>query len=85
VRARTWSGAPWVRPSPRRGADALRPLPKTIGHRAKNAGVKRVPAYLDETAFRFNNRDNPYLFRDTLLKLIGAENLPYEQLVSDSN
>jgi transposase-like protein len=32
--------------------------------------VKHLPAYLDEIAFRFNNRDNPYLFRDTLLRLI---------------
>jgi hypothetical protein len=32
-------------------------------------------------AFRFNNRSNPYLFRDTLLKLIGSENLRYQQLI----
>ena len=31
-------------------------------------------------AFRYNNRDNAYLFRDTLFKLIDAEALPYEQL-----
>jgi hypothetical protein len=43
--------------------------------------AKHLPAYLDEIAFRFNNRDNPYLFRDTLLKLIGSENLPYQQLI----
>jgi hypothetical protein len=29
-----------------------------------------------------NNHDNPYLFRDTLLKLLNSENLPYETLVS---
>ena len=28
--------------------------------------VKHLPAYLDEFAFRFNNRENPYLFRDTI-------------------
>ena len=33
--------------------------------------VKHLPAYLDEMCFRFNNRKNPYLFRDTILKLIG--------------
>ncbi len=27
-------------------------------------------------------RDNPYLFRDTLLKLIQSENLPYQELVA---
>jgi transposase-like protein len=44
--------------------------------------VKHLPAYLDEHAFRFNNRRNPYLFRDTILKLIGAETLPYQRLVT---
>src|SRR5581483_3384579 len=29
--------------------------------------VKHLPAYLDEAAFRWNNRSNPYLFRDTIL------------------
>jgi transposase-like protein len=43
--------------------------------------TKHLDAYLDELEWRFNNRDNPYLFRDTLLKLINAENLPYESLV----
>ena len=33
--------------------------------------------------FRYNNRNNPYLFRDTLLKLSGAGTLPYEELVAD--
>lgn len=43
---------------------------------------KHLDAYLDEFEFRFNNRDNPYLFRNTLLKLIESENLPYRALVS---
>lgn len=42
---------------------------------------KHLDAYLDELEWRFNNRDNPYLFRDTLLKLIKSENLPYGQLI----
>ena len=50
--------------------------------RAPMAPAVQLLAYLDEIAFRFNNRDNPYLFRDTLLKLIGAENLPYQELVA---
>ena len=44
--------------------------------------VKHLDAYLDELEWRFNNRDNPYLFRDTLLKLIKSENLEYKDLVS---
>jgi transposase-like protein len=43
--------------------------------------AKHLPAYLDEISFRFNNRDNPYLFRDTLLRLIEGETLPLEELV----
>jgi transposase-like protein len=44
--------------------------------------AKHLPAYLDEFAFRFNNRENPYLFRDTILALIEADSLPYRELVS---
>jgi transposase-like protein len=43
--------------------------------------AKHLDAYLDELEWRFNNRDNPWLFRDTLLKLIKSENLPYQELV----
>ena len=44
---------------------------------------KHLDAYLDELEWRFNNRENPYLFRDTLLKLIKSGNLPYKELVSN--
>ncbi len=43
---------------------------------------KHLPAYLDEFAFRFNNRENPYLFRDTILRLIQADTLTYEKLIA---
>jgi hypothetical protein len=46
------------------------------------ASRRRLPAYLDEMAFRYNNRKNPYLFRDTLMKLIGAETLEYKELIA---
>lgn len=39
-------------------------------------------AYLDELEWRFNNRKNPNLFRDTLSRLVNAENLLYETLAS---
>ncbi len=42
--------------------------------------VKHLDSYLDELEWRFNNRENPYLFRDTLLKLIQSDNLTYNQL-----
>jgi hypothetical protein len=37
-------------------------------------------AYLDEMTWRFDNRANPFLFRDTLMKLIGAPVLEYKKL-----
>ncbi len=44
--------------------------------------AKHLPAYLDEMCFRFNNRKNQFLFRDTLLKLILSPNLEYKQLTA---
>ena len=52
--------------------------PRPAGERGE---IGHLDAYLDELEWRFNNRNNPYLFRDTLLKLIQAENLPYQELV----
>lgn len=47
--------------------------------------AKHLPAYLDEFEFRFNNRKNPFLFRDTLLRLIDAEKLEYKNLVANGS
>jgi transposase-like protein len=44
--------------------------------------VKHLPAYLDEAAFRWNNRDNRFLFRDTILRLIEGDALTYKELVA---
>jgi transposase-like protein len=46
---------------------------------------KHLDRYLDEFEFRYNNRRNPYLFRDTLQKLITAEAMPYEQLTASAH
>jgi transposase-like protein len=43
---------------------------------------KHLDAYLDEFEWRFNNRKNPFLFRDTMLKLIESPNLEYKKLVA---
>lgn len=44
--------------------------------------AKHLAAYLDEMTFRFNNRKNPYLFRDTIQKLIASPNVEYKQLTA---
>ena len=45
--------------------------------------VKHLDAYLDELEWRFNNRQNPWLFRDTVNKMVGAERLEFKDLVKD--
>ena len=44
--------------------------------------AKHLPAYLDEMCFRFNNRKNQYLFRDTIIKLIQTPHLEYKELTA---
>ena len=42
--------------------------------------VKHLPTYLQEMTWRFNNRKNQYLFRDTMLRLLASDNLEYKEL-----
>ena len=44
--------------------------------------AKHLPAYLDEMCFRFNNRKNPYLFRDTLTKMVNSPNIELKELTA---
>jgi transposase-like protein len=44
--------------------------------------TKHLSAYLQEMTWRFNNRKNPYLFRDTMLKLIRSGNIEYKTLTA---
>ena len=46
-----------------------------------HVSIKHLDKYLDELEWRYSNRDNPYLFRDTLLELIQAEHLEYQTLL----
>jgi transposase-like protein len=43
---------------------------------------KHLDRYLDEFEFRFNNRKNKYLFRDTLTRLVTNEAMPYDKLTA---
>ena len=44
--------------------------------------TKHLSAYLQEMTWRFNNRKNPYLFRDTMLRLVASPNVEYKKLIS---
>lgn len=45
--------------------------------------VKHLPAYLDEIAFKYNNRDNEHIFRETLRVLVTADPMTYAELTAD--
>jgi transposase-like protein len=44
--------------------------------------AKHLDRYLDEFEFRFNNRKNAFLFRDTLLRILNVGALPYQRLIA---
>ena len=44
--------------------------------------VKHLDAYLDELEWRFNNRDNPHIFRDTLARMLACGSLEYAELTA---
>jgi transposase-like protein len=44
--------------------------------------AKHLPAYLAEFEWRFNNRENPFLFSDTLSRLVAANAIPYKELIA---
>jgi transposase-like protein len=46
--------------------------------------TKHLDRYLDEFEFRYNNRKNAYLFRDTLIRLTQGEKLPYTKLTKSA-
>ena len=44
--------------------------------------AKHLDAYLSEVEFRFNNRDNPYIFETVMTRLLDRDALRYRQLVA---
>ena len=57
-------------------------LKRSIVGSYHKVSAKHLDRYLDELEFRFNNRDNPFMFSDTLKKLISSDNLEYKHLVA---
>lgn len=46
--------------------------------------AKHLQSYLDEFEWRFNQRDNPYLFRDTLVRLLNSPKMEFKELTDKS-
>jgi transposase-like protein len=46
--------------------------------------TKHLDAYLDEFEWRFNGRENPYLFRDTLIRLLNSSKMEFKELIRKS-
>lgn len=46
--------------------------------------TKHMDAYLDEFEWRFNQRDNPYLFRDTVIRLLNSPKMEFKELIEKS-
>ena len=45
--------------------------------------VKHMDRYLEELEWRFNNRKNPYIFRDALRRIMNTSPLEYKELIAD--
>jgi transposase-like protein len=43
---------------------------------------KHLDLYLDEFEYKFNNRDNPFIFRDALREIVAAQSIRYAELVA---
>ncbi|MCH8211163.1 MAG: IS1595 family transposase [Planctomycetes bacterium] len=44
--------------------------------------AKHIDRYLEELEWRFNNRNNPHIFRDTLRRIVDTDALTYETLTA---
>ena len=44
--------------------------------------AKHLDRYLEELEWRFNNRDNSHIFRDTLKRIVNTDPLTYQELVA---
>ena len=44
--------------------------------------VKHTNRYIEEFKWRYNNRDNPHIFIDTLNRIMRTKPLEYKELVA---
>ena len=43
--------------------------------------AKHMDAYLDEFEWRFNGRNNPNLYRDTMVRLLNSPKMEFKELI----
>ena len=48
----------------------------------RKMSVKHMDRYLEELEWRFNNRNNPNIFRDTLARIMHTDPLEYKRLIA---
>lgn len=48
-----------------------------------HVSVKHLPSYLDEVSFKYNNRENPNIFRETLRAIVTTDPLQYRDLIAE--
>lgn len=46
--------------------------------------AKHMDRYLEEMEWRFNNRDNPHIFRDTMARIVRTDPITFRQLVDEA-
>ncbi len=56
-------------------------LKRSIVGAFHKVSAKHLDRYLEELEWRFNNRNNPHIFRDTLRRIVNTDALPYRELV----
>ena len=58
-------------------------LKRSIVGSFQKMSVKHMDRYLEELEWRFNNRGNPYIFRDVLRRIMHTDPLEYRTLIAD--
>lgn len=57
-------------------------LKRSIVGAFHKVSVKHLDRYLEELEWRFNNRDNPFIFRDLMIRLVDGDALRYDRLTA---
>jgi hypothetical protein len=54
---------------------------RSIAGSYHQVSAKHLDRYHEEFGWRFNQRENPFLFRDTLMRLVQTEKMEYKELI----